>query len=95
MAESGADEHTWTDCGVTITGVPVVPAPGGGPTPAQIEKLKPTVYLCAESAKEHGRSFNETAIGRKREQTPRQQLPESGRVRVRVCRRARGLQASL
>ncbi len=58
------DEHGCTDCGVTITGVPVVPLPGGGPTQAQIAKLKPTVYLCAECAKERGLSFDEIAMGR-------------------------------
>jgi ribosomal protein L34E len=68
MAGSEADNHTCTDCGVTITGVPVVPKKGGGPTEAQIAKLKPTVYLCAECARERGLSFDEMAIGRTKEE---------------------------
>jgi DNA-directed RNA polymerase subunit RPC12/RpoP len=70
MAESEADEQTCTDCGVTITGVPVVPVPGEAPTPAQIEKLKPTVYLCVECAKERGLSFDQMAIGRREIDAP-------------------------
>ncbi len=64
MAVSNENELTCcTDCGVKITGVPVVPWTGEGPTQAQIEKLKPTVYLCAECAEERGLSFNGMAIG--------------------------------
>ncbi len=64
MAVPGEKELTCADCGVKITGVPVVPVEGEGPTRAQIEKLKPTVYLCTECAKERGLSFNGTAIGK-------------------------------
>jgi DNA-directed RNA polymerase subunit RPC12/RpoP len=70
MAESRADEYTCTDCGVTITGVPVVPVPSDAPTQAQIEKLKPTVYLCVECAKERGLWFDEMAIGRRETDAP-------------------------
>jgi DNA-directed RNA polymerase subunit RPC12/RpoP len=70
MAVPGEDELTCTDCGVKITGVPVVPSTGEGPTQAQIEKLKPTVYLCTECAKERGLSFNGTAIGRTGKDAP-------------------------
>ncbi|NNG17529.1 MAG: hypothetical protein HKM89_13720 [Gemmatimonadales bacterium] len=64
MAAPGELEHTCADCGVKITGVPVVPASGGGPTQAQIEKLKPTVFLCAECAQERGLAFDGVAVGR-------------------------------
>ena len=71
MAVSDERELTCTDCGVKITGVPVVPSTGEGPTQAQIEKLKPTVYLCAECAEERGLAFNGIAIGRTgRESSP-------------------------
>jgi sulfur relay (sulfurtransferase) complex TusBCD TusD component (DsrE family) len=43
---------------------------GGGPTQAQIAKLKPTVYLCAECAKERGLSFDEIAMGRRGTDAP-------------------------
>ena len=52
MAVSEEEELTCADCGVKITGVPVVPSTGEGPTQAQIEKLKPTVFLCVECAEE-------------------------------------------
>jgi hypothetical protein len=48
----------------------VVPLSGGGPTQAQIAKLKPTVYLCAECAKERGLSFDEIAMGRRGTDAP-------------------------
>ena len=64
MAISKEQEHTCADCGVAITGVPVVPGAGEGPTEAQIEKLKPTVFLCAECAEERGLSFDQVAVGR-------------------------------
>lgn len=67
---AGSDELKCADCGVKITGVPVVPATGQGPTQAQIEKLKPTVYLCVECAEERGLSFDQTAIGRTGERSP-------------------------
>ena len=57
-------EHTCSDCGTKITGVPVVPWAGDGPTQGQIEKLKPTVYLCTECAQERGLSFDDIAIGK-------------------------------
>ncbi len=63
MAVSNQADCTCTDCGVKITGVPVVPWTGEGPTQAQIEKLKPTVYLCTECAEDRGLSFNGMAIG--------------------------------
>jgi DNA-directed RNA polymerase subunit RPC12/RpoP len=65
MTVSGDSECTCTDCGVKITGVPVVPLAKEGPTQAQIEKLKPTVYLCSECAKERGLSFDAVAVGKK------------------------------
>jgi len=61
---AGSEEFKCADCGIRITGVPVVPAAGEGPTRAQIEKLKPTVYLCVECAEERGLSFDHRAIGR-------------------------------
>ncbi len=64
MATPKKQECVCADCGITITGVPVVPSPGAGPTPAQIEKLKPTVFLCAECAKDRGLSFDEVAVGK-------------------------------
>jgi DNA-directed RNA polymerase subunit RPC12/RpoP len=66
MTVSKENELTCADCGVKITGVPVVPSAGEGPTQAQIEKLKPTVYLCAECAEDRGLSFDREAIGRAR-----------------------------
>lgn len=63
MAVSKEDHHACTDCGVEITGVPVVPSTGQGPTQAQAEKLKPTVYLCSECAKERGLSFDDLVAG--------------------------------
>jgi len=62
--DSKQQECVCADCGITITGVPVVPSSGAGPTSAQIEKLKPTVFLCAECARERGLSFDETAVGK-------------------------------
>ncbi len=70
MAVSNDNELTCADCDVKITGVPVVPSTGEGPTQAQIEKLKPTVYLCAECATERGLSFKGVAIGRAMAETP-------------------------
>jgi DNA-directed RNA polymerase subunit RPC12/RpoP len=70
MVASNQDESRCADCGVKITGVPVVPSTGEGPTQAQIEKLKPTVYLCAECATERDLSFEGVAIGRSRAETP-------------------------
>ena len=70
MAVSRAKEHICADCGVKITGVPVVPGAGEGPSQAQIEKLKPTVFLCAECAQERGLSFNGVAVGRTETQAP-------------------------
>ncbi len=70
MAVSGEKELTCADCGVEITGVPVVPSTGEGPSQAQIEKRKPTVYLCAECANERGLSFNGMAIGRTGTEAP-------------------------
>ena len=64
MTVSNESEYTCTDCGVKITGVPVVLPTGEAPTHAQIEKLKPTVYLCTECAKDRGLSFDTVAIGR-------------------------------
>jgi hypothetical protein len=63
-------EHTCTDCGVKITGVPVVPLTGEGPTQAQIEKLKPTVFLCVECAQERDLAFDGVALGRAASPTP-------------------------
>ena len=63
-------KHTCADCGVKITGVPVVPLSAGGPTEAQIQKLKPTVFLCVECAEERGLSFDGVAVGRASAQTP-------------------------
>lgn len=71
------DHHTCTDCGVEITGVPVVPWSGEGPTRAQIEKLKPTVYLCTECAKERGLSFDGTAIAKTGKVAARRQASPS------------------
>ncbi len=70
MAVSRAKELICADCGVKITGGPVVPGAGEGPSQAQIEKLKPTVFLCAECAQERGLSFNGVAIGRTETQAP-------------------------
>lgn len=70
MSGSEATKHACADCGVAITGVPVVPARGGGLTKAQIAKLKPTVYLCAECARERGLSFDDTAVGKTRADPP-------------------------
>lgn len=64
MAGSESHDFTCADCGIEITGVPVVPEGAGGPTREQIEKLKPTVYLCTECAKDRGLAFNEIAMGR-------------------------------
>ncbi len=64
MTISGRQEHTCADCGVKITGVPVAPLAAGGPTQAQIQKLKPTVFLCAECAEERGLSFDQVAVGK-------------------------------
>ena len=60
---SHESECTCTECGVKITGVPVVPAAPEGPSQAQIEKLKPTVYLCVECAREQGFSFTDAVSG--------------------------------
>lgn len=68
MADS--ESHACADCGVTITGVPVVPEAAKGPTRAQIEKLKPTVYLCTACAKDRGLSFSEMEIGRMETERP-------------------------
>lgn len=62
--DASKQQHTCADCGITITGVPVIPWAGEGPTRAQIEKLKPTVFLCAECAKERGLAFDDVAPGR-------------------------------
>ncbi len=70
MAVSNENACKCTDCGVKITGVPVVPAAGEGPTQAEVEKLKPTVYLCTECAEERDLSFNGIAIGRTGTETP-------------------------
>ncbi len=59
MTVSNESEYACSDCGIKITGVPVVL-----PTHAQIEKLKPTVYLCTECAKDRGLLFDTVAIGR-------------------------------
>ncbi len=67
---AGSEELKCADCGARITGVPVVPAAGEGPTQAQIEKLKPTVYLCVECAEERGLSFDQVAIGRMGDEAP-------------------------
>ena len=64
MTVSREQEHTCADCGVKITGVPVVPGLGEGPTQAQVEKLKPTVFLCVECAEERGLAFDGLAVGR-------------------------------
>jgi hypothetical protein len=69
MTVSGEHNPICADCGVTITGVPVVPS-DEGPTRAQIEKLKPTVYLCAECAEERGLAFDRAAIGRGKVEAP-------------------------
>jgi hypothetical protein len=50
-------ECTCAAYGVAITGLPVVPATADGPTRAQVEKLKPTVYLCAACARQLGSYF--------------------------------------
>jgi len=70
MTVSKAQDHICADCGVKITGVPVVPLAARGPTKAQVEKLKPTVFLCAECAQERGLSFDEVAVGRAAMPTP-------------------------
>ncbi len=64
MVTSSESECTCADCGVKITGVPIVPAAPEGPTQAQTEKLKPTVYLCVECAREQGFSFTEVVSGK-------------------------------
>ncbi len=56
MASHESDHNTCTDCGVKITGVPVVPSQ------AQIEKLKPTV-LCAGCAEDRGLTFDTHVFG--------------------------------
>ncbi len=66
MPVSKVQDHTCADCGVTISGVPVVPwtaPPTSSPTQAQVEKLKPTVFLCTECAEDRGLSFNAVAVG--------------------------------
>ena len=63
MAATEEHEHVCSDCGIKITGVPIVPTTGEGPTRAQIEKLKPTVYLCAECARDRGLVFDTIAPG--------------------------------
>jgi sulfur relay (sulfurtransferase) complex TusBCD TusD component (DsrE family) len=70
MTVSRDQEHTCADCGVKITGVPVVPGADEGPTQAQMQKLKPTVFLCVECAQERGLSFDGVAVGRTTTQTP-------------------------
>jgi ribosomal protein L34E len=70
MAGTGEHDLTCADCGIAITGVPVVPATGEGPTQAQIEKLKPTVYLCTECARDRGLSFDGISVGRPGKPTP-------------------------
>jgi DNA-directed RNA polymerase subunit RPC12/RpoP len=60
---SGQSECKCADCGVEITGVPIIPAAADGPTRAQVEKLKPTVYLCVECARERGFSFTDVVLG--------------------------------
>lgn len=70
MASPQEQQCVCADCGITISGVPVVPSLGTGPTPAQIEKLKPTVFLCAECAKDRGLSFDHVAVGRAAIPTP-------------------------
>ncbi len=64
MVTSNESECTCADCGVKITGVPIVPAAPEDPTQSQIEKLKPTVYLCVECARERGFSFAEVVSGK-------------------------------
>ncbi len=64
MVTSNENECTCADCSVKITGVPIVPAAPEGPTQAQTEKLKPTVYLCVECAREQGFSFTEVVSGK-------------------------------
>ncbi len=61
---SSSNQHICSDCGEKITGVPVVPSADEGPTQAQLEKLKPTVYLCVECAEERGLSFDQIILGR-------------------------------
>jgi hypothetical protein len=70
MAVSNENACICTDCGVKINGVPVVPAADEGPTQAQIEKLKPTIYLCTECAADRGLSFEGMTIGRPGQGTP-------------------------
>jgi len=62
--DSKQHECVCADCGIAITGVPIVPSSGAEPTPAQMEKLKPTVFLCAECAKDRGLSFDGVAVGK-------------------------------
>ena len=57
-------EHECVDCGIKITGVPVVPPPDAGVTEAQLQKLKPTVYLCIECAQDRGLTFDEVTVGK-------------------------------
>jgi DNA-directed RNA polymerase subunit RPC12/RpoP len=60
MKVSNEQEKRCADCGAKITGEPVVLQADEGPDPAQVEKLKPTVYLCVECARERGlREANE------------------------------------
>jgi len=51
---AGSNELIRANSGAKITGVFVVPSTGEGPTQAQLEKLKPTVYRCAEATRYHG-----------------------------------------
>jgi DNA-directed RNA polymerase subunit RPC12/RpoP len=67
---AGSEELKCKDCGVKITGVPVVPRQSERPTQAQIQKLKPTVYLCAECAEERGLSFDQIALAETGEEAP-------------------------
>ncbi len=66
---TGHAECRCAECGIEITGVPIVPAPADGPSRAQIEKLKPTVYLCVECAREQGFAFDTTVLGEKGSKT--------------------------
>jgi len=65
MMASSQSECKCADCGIEITGVPIVAEDADGPTRAQREKLKPTVYLCVECARERGFSFIEVVTGEK------------------------------
>lgn len=72
MSVSKAQEHVCADCGITITGVPVMPwkEPGPTPTEAQLAKLKPTVFLCTECADERGLDFDHIAVGKSEQGRP-------------------------